>query len=442
MCASCEAMASKWSGRCDRCGEWNTLVESTTSPGRTRRRPARPIGEIDGDPDAVTSSGLAELDRVLGGGFVDGSVTLLGGEPGIGKSTLALQVAAAWATAGRRALYVSAEESAGQVAARARRLGQVPDDLWLVGGDDVDAALADVQRHEPRLVVVDSIQTLHTAEATGGQVTQIREVTRRLVDASKERSLVMLVIGQVTKDGDLAGPKSLEHLVDTVLSFEGDRHHALRFLRALKHRFGPTGDVGLFDMGTAGLAPVDDPSAVFLADRVAGVPGSVVAPVVEGDRPMLVEVQALVSQKVMALPRRTAQGLDQGRVSMLAAVLEQRGQVLLQEADIHTSAVGGVRVVEPAVDLAVLVAVASAQLQRPVPSDLVALGEVGLVGEVRRVTEVDRRLNEAERLGFRRALIPANAEVGHSELELIRVSHVLDALRAMSPARMVSSNAA
>ncbi len=388
------------------------------------------------------ATGIEELDRVLGGGLVAGSVTLLGGEPGIGKSTLALQVCADWAAAGRRTLYVSAEESARQVAARAERLDRRADQLWLVAADDIDVALAEVDRVEPDLVVVDSVQTLHSADASPGQVSQVREVTRRLVDVAKTRHTTVIVIGQVTKDGGLAGPKTLEHLVDTVLSFEGDRHQPLRFLRATKHRFGPTGDVGLFEMASTGLIPVADPSALFLADRVTGVPGSAVVPVVEGDRPILVETQALVSPKVMALPRRTAQGLDTGRVTMLAAVAEQRGHLPLHEADIHTSAVGGVRITEPAADLAVLIAMASAQLDQPIPPDMVALGEVGLVGEVRRVTDIDRRLREAERLGFRRALVPATADIDQTDLELLRVTHILDALQQLVRARRLSSTAA
>ena len=438
----CGATASQWAGRCARCGEWNTLVEALPTGRTSRRTPARPIAEVGTDATTSVPTGIEELDRVLGGGVVSGSVTLLGGEPGIGKSTLALQVCAEWAAAGHRTLYVSAEESASQVAARAHRLERATDNLWLVAADDIDVALAEVERVGQNLVVIDSVQTLHAADAAPGQVSQVREVTRRLVDAAKTRGVTVIVIGQVTKDGELAGPKTLEHLVDTVLSFEGDRHQALRFLRAVKHRFGPTGDVGLFEMASRGLMPVADPSALFLADRVTGVPGSAVVPVVEGDRPVLVETQALVSPKVMALPRRTAQGLDHGRVTMLAAVAEQRGHVALHEADIHTSTVGGVRVTEPAADLGVLIAMASAQLDQPIPPDMVALGEVGLVGEIRRVTDIDRRLREAERLGFRRALVPASADIGATGIELLRVTHILDALQQLARARRLSSTAA
>lgn len=441
ICSGCGAPSSKWSGRCSRCGEWNCIDEHSPGPHRPYGEQACPLAEVPLGDTASTSTGIAELDRVLGGGLVNGSVTLLGGEPGIGKSTLALQIAATRAARADRVLYCSAEESPGQVAGRAGRLGLSGGDLWLSATTDVDALCAEVARLEPAMVVVDSIQTLEVEGTNGGSTARVREATTRLVQLAKQRGLVVVVIGQVTKDGELAGPKSLEHLVDTVLSFEGDRHHSLRFLRSVKHRFGPTGEVGLFDMGPTGLSPVADPSAVFMADRATGVPGSVVVPVIEGHRPMLVEAQALVCPKAMALPRRTAQGLGQRRVSMLAAVLEQRGRLELQESDVHTSTVGGVRVAEPAADLGVLVAIASARMARVVPDDLVAVGEVGLVGEVRRVADLSRRLNEAERLGFRTAMVPAAAEVT-TGLELVRVTSVKDALGWLAARRLLSATAA
>ena len=442
MCSHCEATSAKWAGRCTSCGEWNTLIEAVGEGSRRAAVSARPIAEVDLSAVDHVASGIAEVDRVLGGGVVPGSVTLLGGEPGIGKSTLALQLVAEAAGAGRRALYVSAEESAAQVGARARRLDALSMDLWLVGAHDVDAVLKELDRVQPELVVIDSIQTMHTDDASSGSLAQIREVTKRLVDAAKGHNVSMMVIGQVTKDGELAGPKTLEHLVDTVLSFEGDRHHSLRLLRASKHRFGPTGEVGLFEMTTRGLAEVADPSALFLADRVTGVPGSIVVPVLEGGRPVLVETQALVSPRLMMQPKRTAQGLDLRRVTMLAAVLEQRGRLPLCEHDVHTSTVGGVRVHEPAADLGVILAMASAHLDRPVPADIVACGEVGLVGEVRRVADGDRRLHEAQRLGFRRAICPVSTETDVPGLELIRVGHVLDALQVLVRDRSLRSTAA
>ncbi len=410
--------------------------------GRVGALSARPVSEVElAGVDAVRT-GIDEVDRVLGGGLVPGSVTLLGGEPGIGKSTLALQLAARWTEGGRQALYVSAEESAAQVGGRARRLGAVPEGLWLAAVHQVEGVVAEASAVSADLVVVDSVQTMQTPAGSAGPVAQVREVTRQLIEAAKGRDLAVVMIGQVTKEGELAGPKTLEHLVDTVLAFDGDRHHNLRFLRAVKHRFGATGEVGLFEMCATGLEPVADPSALFLTDRVTGVPGSVVMPVLEGGRPLLVEAQALVSPRVMAQPRRTAQGLDHGRVAMLAAVLEQRARVALHEHDIHTSTVGGVRVVEPAADLGVLLAMASARLDRPVPDDLVACGEVGLVGEVRRVADLERRLREARRLGFRRAVVPASAAVEVPGLDIVGVGHVIEALQVLTSLRSVSSTAA
>lgn len=442
ICSRCQATSSKWSGKCSKCDQWNCIEQDTPPVGPSGEEPARPIADVPLDGVQAAATGIAELDRVLGGGLVAGSVTLVGGEPGIGKSTLALQLAAAGSTGSGRVLYCSAEESPAQVAARAKRLEMSSANLWLSATSDVDVLVDEVEELRPGLVVVDSIQTVGVTGMPGGSAALIREATTRLVRMAKRCGVIVVVIGQVTKEGELAGPKSLEHLVDTVLSFEGDRHHSLRFLRAVKHRFGATGEVGLFDMGPKGLRAVTDPSAVFMADRATGVPGSVVVPVIEGHRPMLVEAQALVCTKAMALPRRTAQGLDHRRVSMLAAVLEQRGRLVLQEADVHTSTVGGVRVTEPAADLGILVAVASARMARTVPDDLVAVGEVGLVGEVRRVADMARRLHEAERLGFSRAMVPAAAEVPTTGLELVRVAYVSDALGWLASPALLTATAA
>ena len=400
---------------------------------------ARPIAEVEDHGSELAATGIGELDRVLGGGLVKGSVSLLGGEPGIGKSTLVLQLAHSLAASGRRVLYVTAEESAAQVRARAERLNALHQELWLVAVSDVEAALSTIDRLEPDVVVVDSIQTVHdpNSGSAPGSMTQVRDCAQRLVEAAKLRELAMVIVGQVTKDGGLAGPKALEHVVDTVLSFEGERHQALRFLRCSKHRYGSTGELGLFEMSGAGLSDVADPSSLFLADRVGGVAGSVVVPVLEGDRPLLVEIQALVASSMLPVPRRSAQGVDSGRLGLLAAVLQQRAQTPVADVDLFVSAVGGVRVVEPAADLAILLSVASAQLNAVFPSDTVACGEVGLVGEVRRVADLERRLNEARRLGFERAIVPASTIYEPEGLDLVRIGTVREALEVLGPSRPV-----
>jgi len=416
-CGECGAGAPKWAGRCPACDEWNTLVEEVErpagvgAPGAAAER-AVPIVEVDAHEWAARPTGVGELDRVLGGGLVPGSVTLLGGEPGIGKSTLLLQALASLAAGGARCLLVSAEESRQQVRLRAERLGALPASLWLVGETVLPNVVADIEQVAPDVCVIDSIQTLHDPElgSAPGSVTQVRECAQQLVQVSKARGLATLLVGHVTKEGALAGPRVLEHIVDTVLSFEGERHHALRLLRALKHRFGPTSELGLFEMVDAGLLGVPDAGGMFLADRRAGVPGSVVVPTIEGHRPLLVELQALVGPAaVAAMPRRSAQGLDSGRLALLLAVLDRRVQLSLGGSDVYASAVGGVRVVEPGADLALALALASAHTDTALPDDLVACGEVGLGGELRQVSQTPRRLAEAARLGFGQALVATSA---------------------------------
>jgi DNA repair protein RadA/Sms len=424
-CSSCGAGAPVWAGRCTGCDEWNTLVEERTAP-------ARPIAEVADRDVAPMPTGVAELDRVLGGGLVPGSVTLVGGEPGIGKSTLLLQTAAAMAEQGRAALYLTAEESAPQVRGRAQRLGALADQLWLAA----DTALPDVIAHldavEPALVVVDSIQTVHDPELASapGAVGQVRECAQRLVTEARARGVAVVLVGHVTKDGGLAGPRVLEHLVDTVLSFEGDRHHALRLLRAVKHRFGGTGELGVFEMSDVGLVGVDDPSALFLADRRTGEAGSVVVPVLDGGRPLLVEVQALLAPTTIPTPRRQGQGVESSRLGMLLAVLDQRAGVSVANLDVWVTVAGGVRATEPAADLGVALAVVSAITGVPVPGDLVACGEVGLAGEVRQVGRLDRRLAEAARLGFRRVLVPTTAPEPPAGCHAIRARGLQEAIAA------------
>lgn len=435
-CSSCGAAAPVWAGRCTGCEEWNTLVEERTAPVARSIgapvAPARPIADVADQDAAPMPTGVAELDRVLGGGLVPGSVTLVGGEPGIGKSTLLLQTAASMAELGRPALYLTAEESAPQVRGRAQRLGVLADHLWLAA----DTALPDVLAHldavQPAVLVVDSIQTIHDPELASapGAVGQVRECAQRLVTEARARGMAVVLVGHVTKDGGLAGPRVLEHLVDTVLSFEGDRHHALRLLRAVKHRFGGTAELGVFEMSDAGLLGVDDPSALFLADRRAGEAGSVVVPVLDGGRPLLVEVQALLAPTTIPTPRRQGQGVESGRLGMLLAVLAQRAGVSTANLDVWVTVAGGVRATEPAADLGVALAVVSAITDVPIPGDLVVCGEVGLAGELRQVGRIDRRLAEAARLGFRRVLVPTSAPEPPAGCQAIRARGLREAIAA------------
>jgi DNA repair protein RadA/Sms len=434
-CAECGAEGPQWTGRCAGCGAWNTIVEERTAPSSaatTRLGPSRalPIADVESEGWAPRPIGIGELDRVLGGGLVAGSVTLLGGEPGIGKSTLLLQALAALASRGTTCLLACAEESAQQVRMRAARLGALYPKLWLVAETDLSAILAHAAELNPDVLVVDSIQTVFDPELASapGSVAQVRECAHRLVRAAKDGSRATVLVGHVTKDGALAGPRVLEHVVDTVLSFEGERHHALRLLRAVKHRFGPTSELGLFEMTDDGLAGVPDPGRLFLSDRQAHAPGSAVVPTLEGHRPLTVELQALVAKSNLATPRRSAQGLDNGRVAMITAVLEERVGIPLVGADVYALAVGGVRVVEPGADLALALAMVSSVLNRPLPADLVACGEIGLCGELRQVGQTGRRLAEAARLGFRRAVVPASAPEPPPGFEVIRASTLVEAL--------------
>jgi len=376
-------------------------------PGQAAAAPV-PIGDLTEEAGAPVPTGVDELDRVLGGGLVPGSVTLLGGEPGIGKSTLLLQALASMAQRGARCLLICAEESVTQVRRRAERLGAVVPGLWLVAEADLPAIRAAADEVRPDVLVVDSIQTIWDpeAETAPGSVTQVRGCAHSLASFAKSTGTVVVLVGHVTKDGTLAGPRVLEHLVDTVLTFDGERHHALRLLRGVKHRFGSTGELGLFEMGEEGLSGVPDPSGLFLGDRRKGAPGSAVFAAMEGYRPLLVEVQALTAFTSQPSPRRSASGFDAGRLGLLLAVLGRRAELSLPSTDVYVSAVGGVRLAEPGADLAVCLAVASAAIERPLPHDLVAVGEVGLAGEVRQVAHMSRRLGEAARLGFGRAIVP------------------------------------
>ncbi len=448
VCQSCGAAVLRWEGQCRTCGEWNTLVETVVRE-ETRPRPtavagaAGPVSLAHADDSTPMRRpiGIAELDRVLGGGLVAGSVILLGGEPGIGKSTLVLQIAAGVAglpgTGG--VLYATGEESAGQVRLRAARLGLATGPVGeaiLVVAETGVGRITDLARAErPALLVVDSIQTIESEELDGppGSVGQVREVTLRLMELAKGEDIPVILVGHVTKDGSLAGPKTLEHLVDVVLSVEGDRTGGLRLLRAAKNRFGSTEEVGVFEMGERGLAEVPDPGRAFLGEHDTPAPGSVPAPILEGSRPLLVEVQALVAPTGAPSPRRTASGIDPNRLALLVAVLGRRAGIGLAGHDVYANLAGGLSVVEPGLDLPLALALASSLRDRPLLTGTVAIGEVGLLGELRPVGGLDRRLREAERLGFTRAIVPRAAGREPARvpgIEIVAVGTLADAIKA------------
>ncbi len=442
-CGECGAKTPRWMGRCTGCGAWNTLVEerATKAPrgrGGSRGRAVRPVtlGDVGGERDARVSTGMGEFDRVLGGGLVEGSVVLLGGEPGIGKSTLLLSALSNLTAAGHACLYVSAEESAAQVALRARRLGgEGMASLRLLPTTELEDLEAALEASSHSVVVVDSIQTLRSSALTSapGSVAQIREVAGRLVDRAKRDLSSLILVGHVTKEGSLAGPKVLEHLVDTVLSFEADASQAYRLLRADKNRFGPSFEVGVFEMAGDGLHEVEDPSALFLAERPKDASGSVVLPSAEGSRALLVELQALVAPALYGAARRVASGLDGQRLAILLAVLDRKAGVHVLDQDVFASVAGGARVVERAADLALAVAIVSSFRDRPLAQGVAVFGEVGLAGEVRAVPRAEVRVREAAKLGFERVILPrANMErssLGSIQgVELDPVSRVEEAL--------------
>jgi DNA repair protein RadA/Sms len=418
-CQQCGFVSTKAYGKCPECGEWNSMVESVVTAKEERpsalaalapRSAPQKISEVVTEGFTRIPVPMTELARVLGGGIVPGSLVLIGGEPGIGKSTLLLQMAAVLAQSAGTVLYISGEESVQQMKMRAERLGLKPDALYLLTETSMDEILAHIERLAPKIVVVDSIQTVYLEELTSaaGSISQVRESAARFMRTAKETHTAIFLVGHVTKAGAIAGPRVLEHIVDTVLYLEGERFHSYRLLRSVKNRFGATSEVGVFEMTQDGMIEVENPSKAFLAERSADVAGNAIAVTMEGTRPLLVEIQALTSTSAFALPRRTANGFDMGRLLLLTAVLTQRVGLKLSAQDVFVNVVGGLKIAEPAADLTVALAIASSFRNQVIAPDLVIIGEVGLSGELRSVAQAQRRLSEAARLGFARALVPQN----------------------------------
>ncbi|QZY29431.1 DNA repair protein RadA [Nocardioides coralli] len=444
-CSECGWETAKWVGRCGECQAWGSVAEAAAAP-TTRATasavtaPAVPIGQVPVEASAFRSSGVPELDRVLGGGLVPGAAILMAGEPGVGKSTLLLEVAAQTARYQRRTLYVTGEESASQVRLRADRTGGVHDELYLAAETDLGAVLTHIEQVRPELLVVDSVQTIGASGVDGvpGGVTQVKEVAAALIRVAKTRNITTLIVGHVTKDGTIAGPRVLEHVVDVVLGFEGDRNSRFRMVRALKNRFGPVDEVGCFDLSAEGIVAVTDPTGLFVEQHAQQVPGTCVAVTMEGRRPLLAEVQALVTPTAAERPRRTTSGLDGSRMAMVLAVLQQHGGIRLQSHDVFASTVGGVRLTEPATDLALALALASASADRPAPRGVVAMGELGLAGELRKVRDLPQRISEAARLGFQVAVVPGRHQGPSGQdrqvdgMRVIEVPDIATCLRLLS----------
>ena len=451
-CAECGWTTAKWVGRCGECQAWGTVEEVGAPKARTSvaasTTAALPIGQVDIATARAVPTGIDELDRVLGGGLVPGAVLLVAGEPGVGKSTLLLETCATWARSGHRALYVTGEESAAQVRLRAERIGAVADELYLAAETDLGHVLGQIEAVRPSLVILDSVQTVSSGDVDGaaGGVTQVKEVAASLIGAAKTGDVAIVLVGHVTKDGSVAGPRTLEHLVDVVLTFEGDRQSPLRLVRAVKNRFGATDEIGCFELVDDGIVGLADPSGLFLGDRRTPAPGTCVTVTLEGRRPLVAEVQALVAPSSAPQPRRVTSGLDSARIAMMLGVLERRAGVRLATADCFVATVGGVRLTEPATDMAVALAIASGAGDFALPSGLVAFGEIGLAGDVRPIGSLDRRLAEAARLGFTDAIAPSRALRARgggsphpTSMHVHEVDSVQDALKAAQ--RLAASSA-
>lgn len=441
-CQNCGYESVKWMGQCPGCQQWNTFVEESVTEAssgkkqqRSRKQPVS-LAEIQTEKEERTATGIGELDRVLGGGIVGGSLVLVGGDPGIGKSTLLLQVCRLLSLAGKKVLYISGEESLRQIKLRAQRLGSFNDNLLLLCETNLTDIREEAQKQKPEIMVIDSIQTMYNEDVSSapGSVSQVRESTGMLLQIAKGMGISVFIVGHVTKDGSVAGPRVLEHMVDTVLYFEGDRHASYRILRSVKNRFGSTNEIGVFEMRGDGLAEVRNPSEFMLSGKPQGASGSIVACSMEGTRPILIEVQALVCRSSFGIPRRTAAGTDFNRVNLLMAVLEKRGRMNLSECDAYVNIAGGIKMTEPAIDLAILLAIASSYRDIVIPDRVVAFGEVGLSGEVRAVSMAQQRVREAKKLGFETVILPRVCEntVGKAEgVELVFVSTIAEAVEAI-----------
>jgi DNA repair protein RadA/Sms len=444
-CQECGYQSPKWLGRCPECNGWDSFVEEKKLPANrysvkqektTYHTEAVPIDSVEIPVENRVSTGINEFDRVLGGGVIAGSLVLIGGDPGIGKSTLLLQVFQELANAGRKVLYVSGEESIRQLKMRSQRLGKVSSHMLAASEIDIDAILEMIASLKPTAVVIDSIQTMysHDVVSAPGSVSQVREATLKFMVMAKQSGIPVFLIGHVTKEGAIAGPRLMEHMVDTVLYFEGDQNHVFRILRAVKNRFGSTNEIGVFEMKESGLAEVSNPSAVFLSERAANAPGSVVTACMEGTRPILVELQALISSAGYGTPRRTILGLDYNRVSLLVAVMEKKLGLNMTGNDIFMNVAGGVKIAEPAVDLGIVSAVASSFLDRPVPEGTLLVGEVGLAGEVRGVSHLEHRVAEVRKMGFTKCIVPKNSLKTINkmkDIEIIGISNLSEVMEIL-----------
>ena len=441
VCSECGNESSKWLGKCPACNSWNTFYEQkvveTKAGGhkdlaKSENKPQK-LNSYEAKETLRTSTGFGELDRVLGGGLVKGSLVLLGGEPGIGKSTLILQICDKVKGEGK-VLYVSGEESAEQIKMRADRLGINNDDILFLGETDIDVVNQAIIEINPKLVIIDSIQTMYSEEisAAAGSVSQVREITSQVMRVCKSRAITTIIIGHVTKEGNIAGPRVLEHMVDTVLYLEGERYFSYRVLRGVKNRFGSTNEIGMFEMNEEGMCEITNPSDILISEREDNPAGSCIVSSIEGTRAILIELQALTTQSIFGFPKRTANGTDNNRLALLIAVLEKRAGIMLGSQDIYLNLVGGIRVNEPSIDLGMMMAVVSSFKNVPIPKDMVIIGEVGLTGEVRRINVIDKRLKEAEKLGFKSCIIPESNKKDLKEkykLDIISVSNINEAMK-------------
>ncbi len=444
VCSNCGYESAKWLGKCPACNEWNSFYEEkvtgtvSSSSGEKVKKSVTPrkLKEVEGISEVRISTGIGELDRVLGGGLVKGSLVLVGGEPGIGKSTLILQLCNKMNGEGK-VLYVSGEESAEQVKIRADRLNINNEDIMFLGETDIDIIQESILSINPKLVIIDSIQTMYSQEITSaaGTVSQVREITARIMRICKDNNITTIIIGHVTKDGNIAGPRVLEHMVDTVLYLEGERYFSYRLLRSVKNRFGSTNELGMFEMKNEGMVEITNPSSILITERDDNPAGSVIVASMEGTRPLLIELQALTSTSVFGIPKRTANGFDYNRLAVLIAVLEKRAGLALGGQDVYLNVVSGIKIVEPAVDLGVILACSSSYKNVSIPKDVVAIGEVGLTGEVRAVNMIEKRIKEAEKLGFKKCIIPeSNKKLLKDEykLDIIGVKNINEAIKNLN----------